>query len=94
MPNFNDSFIIETDALGEGIGAILTQQGKPITFELRTWYYKKIMVNIRQRDACNCGSHMLVATLFIGKEIFLPNQPMQHEIFFGTCGDTRATKIG
>jgi hypothetical protein len=32
MPNFKDVFTVETDALGDGIGAILTQQGKPIVF--------------------------------------------------------------
>lgn len=32
MPNFNDSFTIETDASGDGIGAVLTQQGKLIAF--------------------------------------------------------------
>jgi len=32
MPNFNDSFTIETDAFSEGIGAVLSQQGKPVAF--------------------------------------------------------------
>jgi len=32
MPNFKDAFTVETDASGDGIGAILTQQGKPIAF--------------------------------------------------------------
>jgi hypothetical protein len=32
MPNFNDSFTIETDASGDGIGAMLSQQGKPVAF--------------------------------------------------------------
>lgn len=32
MPNFNDSFTIETDASRDRINAILSQQGKPIAF--------------------------------------------------------------
>lgn len=36
MPNFNDSFTIETDASGDRIGVVLTQQGKPIAFMSRT----------------------------------------------------------
>ncbi|KAH9753704.1 hypothetical protein KPL71_015173 [Citrus sinensis] len=35
MPNFNETFIIVTDASGDGIGAILQQQGHPIAFMSR-----------------------------------------------------------
>ncbi|RVW42820.1 Transposon Tf2-8 polyprotein [Vitis vinifera] len=35
MPNFNDVFTIETDASGEGIGAVLSQQGKPVAYMSR-----------------------------------------------------------
>jgi hypothetical protein len=35
MPNFYEPFGIESDALGAGIGAVLTQQGRPITFMRR-----------------------------------------------------------
>jgi hypothetical protein len=35
MPNFNDYFTIETDAYRDGIGAVLSQQGKPILFMSR-----------------------------------------------------------
>lgn len=32
MPNFNEEFVITTDASNEGIGAVLSQQDKPIAF--------------------------------------------------------------
>ncbi|RVW93094.1 Retrovirus-related Pol polyprotein from transposon 17.6 [Vitis vinifera] len=35
MPNFNEPFVIESDASGDGIGVVLTQQGKPIAFMSR-----------------------------------------------------------
>lgn len=35
MPNFNDSFTIESDASGDRIGAVLSQQGKLVAFMSR-----------------------------------------------------------
>lgn len=35
MPNFNDTFIIEAYASGEGIGAIFQHKGRPIAFMSR-----------------------------------------------------------
>lgn len=54
MPNFNDSFTIETYASSEGIGAVLSQQGKPMAFMSRalrmakkSWFtYAKEMLAI------------------------------------------------
>ena len=42
MPNFNESFTIETDASGEGVGVVLTQQGKPVAFLSRALRVAKI----------------------------------------------------
>ena len=36
LPNFNEEFIVETDASDEGIGAVLQQNGHPIAFLSRT----------------------------------------------------------
>ena len=33
MPNSTKSFLVECDALGNGIGVILMQEGRPISFE-------------------------------------------------------------
>lgn len=36
LTNFKGPFTINTDALGEGIGAVLTQQGKLVVYMNRT----------------------------------------------------------
>nr|GEU99885.1 hypothetical protein [Tanacetum cinerariifolium] len=36
LPNFNEPFLIETDASGEGIGAVLQQSGHPIAYYSKT----------------------------------------------------------
>ena len=56
MPNVNEPFIIETNASGDGISVVLTQQGHPIAFmsqalriTKRSWsiYAKEMLANFQ-----------------------------------------------
>lgn len=54
MPNFNDFFSVKIDAFGEGMGVVLSQQGKLVAFMSRalgvakkSWFtYAKEMLAI------------------------------------------------
>ena len=50
MPNFNEPFTIESDALGNGIGAVLSQQGKPIAFMSRALGASKLSWSIYVKE--------------------------------------------
>lgn len=40
MPNFQRPFVVEADALGAGLGAVLTQDGHPSRFIARCWEHE------------------------------------------------------
>ena len=46
-PNFKQKFVLETDALGQGIGAVLSQNGHPIGF-----FSKKLSPRMQKQGAC------------------------------------------
>ena len=84
------------DVAKERIGTVLTQQGKPVTFmSCALGVTKKIMVNLHQRNARNCGGYTCMVTIFIRKKVLHPNRSTQLKIFFGTkFGNTGAAKMG
>jgi hypothetical protein len=52
LPNFEEDFIIETDASGTGMGAMLCQKGHPICFYSRKFCPKMLSSSTYVRELC------------------------------------------
>lgn len=46
LPNFSQIFVFETDALGSGVGVVLSQDGQPIAF-----FSKKLIPKMQKQSA-------------------------------------------
>lgn len=81
LPDFNEEFYLETDASGQGIGAVLTQQRHPIEFLSQTLSprnqalstYEKEMIAVLH--AVEKWRHYLLGHSFT---IVTDHQPLQH----------------
>ena len=51
LPNFSQPFILEADASGTGIGAVLMQQGRPISFLSKTLGPKVAAASTYEKEA-------------------------------------------
>lgn len=70
MPNFKESFTIEIDASGEGIGAVLTQQNIPTAYTSRALGITNF-VHLCQGNAGRNGSNQVAETLFTWQKIYI-----------------------
>lgn len=86
MPNFNDSFTIETDASGDRIGVVLTQQGKPIAFMSRTLgLTKKSWSTYAKEMLAIIEAIRLWRPYLLGRKIFIQTDQHNLKYFLEQC---------
>ncbi|CAL9221332.1 unnamed protein product [Arabidopsis halleri] len=73
LPQFNKPFVVETDACGEGIGAVLMQEGHPLSYISRHLKGKQLHLSIYEKEllavvfAVQKWRHYLLSSHFIIK---------------------------
>lgn len=50
VPNFEKLFVVETDALGQGLGAALMQEGQLVAYMSHTLSEKKLSRSIYEKE--------------------------------------------
>lgn len=64
LPDFSQPFVLEADASGNGIGAVLMQNGRPLSFLRKNLRVKAAAASTYERGPCYIGSFEKMETLF------------------------------
>ena len=73
LPRFDKTFVVETDASGQGIGAVLMQDGHPLAYISRHLKGKQLLLSIYEKElhavvfAVQKWRHYLLGNHFIIK---------------------------
>lgn len=92
LPDFSKPFVIETDASGEGIGAVLSQNGQPIAFMSRSLSVTKKAWSTYARERSLRYPNM--EALLVGAQIHNPDRPEKPTLHVGVENtNTRTAEV-
>jgi hypothetical protein len=82
LPDFTLPFVLECDASGEGIGAVLMQGGHPIVFESRKLSQPERLYSIYDKEMlATMHAFDQIQTIFGGQQIRGQDRSQQLEVF-------------
>jgi hypothetical protein len=96
LPDFTKTFVLECDASGKGIGAVLMQEGRPLAFTIKQLSERNLGKSIYEKEMLAILHVMdLWRPYLLGKCFQIKHRSSKPQVFSGTMPFLpRETKMG